>query len=393
MPDLSGLPANAFVPDPLNPMLPVPAEITVTKTTLPPLEEYVAHLEKIWAAVHVTNNGPVLRELEERLRQRLHANHLWFVNNGTTALQLALRAANVTGDVLTTPFSYVATAGAILWEHCTPVFVDIEPRYLTIDPAKLAAALTPRTTAILATHVYGFPCAVEALGDFAREHGLKLIYDAAHTFGCELHGRSLASYGDVSCLSFHATKVFHTIEGGAVVINDDEVLAERVKLMRAFGHVGDDHRSLGINGKNSELHAAMGLCILPRVDAIIAERREQFLRYHELLEDGRLVLPKPPAAGFRHNYAYCPVILPSEQVTHSILAALGASGIRARRYFFPALNQLSYLRDMSRCPVAEDIASRVICLPMSSDVTPAVQHRVADVIHDHLAHQRRVVHL
>jgi dTDP-4-amino-4,6-dideoxygalactose transaminase len=367
--------------------------ITVTKTNLPPLEEYTAYLEKIWAANHVTNNGPMLRELETRLRERLQAPQLWFVNNGTTALQLALKAANVTGEVLTTPFSYVATTGAILWEHCTPVFVDIEPQFLTIDPTKLAAAITPRTTAILATHVYGFPCAVDALAEFAREHGLKLIYDAAHTFGCELNGRPLATYGDVSCLSFHATKVFHSIEGGGVVVNGDELLTERVKLMRAFGQWGDDHRCVGLNGKNSEMHAAMGLCMLPRVEAIITERREQFLRYHELLAGSPLVLPKPPTEGFKHNYAYCPVILPSKAVTTAALESLAAVGIQARRYFFPALNRLSYLTTTNSCPIAEDIAVRVICLPMSSDVTSAVQHRVADILLAAAAHPRLVADL
>jgi len=361
-------------------MRPFSPEITVTKTTLPPLEEYVGYLEKIWAASYVTNNGPLLRELEAKLCQKLKAPHVWFVSNGTTALQLALHASHVKGEVLTTPFSFVATTGAILWERCTPVFVDIEPQYLTIDPSKLAAAITPRTTAILATHVYGFPCAVDALEKFAREHGLKLIYDAAHTFGCELNGRPLASYGDVSCMSFHATKVFHTIEGGAVVINGDEVLAERVKLMRAFGQWGDDHRSEGINGKNSELHAAMGLCNLPRVEASIEWRREQFLRYHELLDSRLLRLPRPPGAGFRHNYCYCPVIFPHESTALTAMAALGDSGIRARRYFYPALNQLGYLSSTTRCPVAEDIAGRVICLPVSPDVTPEIQLRIAGII-------------
>lgn len=380
-------------PQPHTPMRLATPDITVTKTPLPPLDEYVSYLEKIWASAYVTNNGPLLRDLEDKLRERLHAPHLWMVNNGTTALQLALHAANVSGEVLTTPFSFVATTGAVLWENCTPVFVDIEPQYLTIDPTKLAAALTPRTTAILATHVYGFPCAVEALAAFAQEHGLKLIYDAAHTFGCELHGRPLATYGDVSCLSFHATKVFHCIEGGAVVVNGDEVLAERVKLMRAFGQWGEAHRCEGINGKNSELHAAMGHCMLPRVEAIIEERREQFLRYHELLALDRVILPKPPGGDFKHNYAYCPVILPDEATALTVLENLGAARIRARRYFFPALNRLSYLASTSHCPIAEETAARVLCLPMSSDVTPGIQHRIADVIHDAVAHRQLVAHL
>ncbi|WP_415908151.1 DegT/DnrJ/EryC1/StrS family aminotransferase [Oleiharenicola sp. Vm1] len=364
-------------------------EITVTKPALPPLQDYVAYLEQIWASSYVTNNGPLLRQLEGQLRERLQSPHVWFVSNGTIALQIALHAANVDGDVLTTPFSFVATSGALLWERCKPVFVDIEPRYLTIDPKKLEAALTPRTTAILATHVYGFPCAVDELAAFARAHGLKLIYDAAHTFGCELHGKPLVGYGDLSCLSFHATKIFHTIEGGAVVINNDDVLAERVKLMRSFGQWGENFRCEGINGKNSEFHAAMGLCMLPRVDALIAERREQVLLYHELLDSSEAVLPKAPEEGFKHNYAYCPIILPTAAISQAVLDDLAAVGIRARRYFFPPLNRLAYLSDTRDCPIAEDIAGRVLCLPTSTDVIPAVQHRVAGIIHDVLARSRR----
>lgn len=370
-------------------MLPFSPEITVTKPLLPPLQEYVGYLERVWAANYVTNNGPLVRELEDKLKATLGANQLWFVGNGTTALQLALRAANITGDVLTTPFSYVATTDALIWENCTPVFVDIEPRFLTIDPQKLAAAITPRTTAILATHVYGFPCAVDQLAQFARQHSLKLIYDAAHTFGCELNGRSLASYGDVSCLSFHATKVFHTIEGGGVVINGDEVLSERVKLMRAFGQAGDDFRSVGINGKNSEFHAAMGLCMLSRVDQIIASRREQFLYYHELLADGGCVLPTPPGEGFRHNYAYCPLIFANAATTERVLDGLAAIGVRARRYFYPALNLLGFLTESRPCPVAEDIAQRIICLPLSADVTADVQRRIGKVVLECTSNRRK----
>lgn len=370
-----------------------PRVVNVTKTSLPPLEDYVAYLQKIWDANHVTNNGQMLRELEGHLRERLGAQHVWFVNNGTTALQLALHALNVSGDVLTTPFSYVATTGAILWEHCNPIFVDIEPQHLTIDVEKLAAALTPQTTAILATHVFGFPCEVEKLENFAREHGLKLIFDAAHAFGCELNGRPLASYGHLSCMSFHATKVFHTIEGGAVVVNGDEVLAERVKLTRAFGQFGDDHRCVGINAKNSELHAAMGLCNLPRVEKLIANRRDQFLRYHELLDDSGVVLPKPPTAGFKHNYSYCPVILPSETALQSTMHHLESAGVFARRYFYPSLNRLPYLTSTYSCPISEDIAPRIMCLPMSEDVTPVLQRRIATLILESIADLQHVAQL
>jgi len=359
---------------------PPSSPIMVTQSTLPPLDEYVEYLKRIWGSHWLTNNGPLVLELERKLRDYLGCPDLWFVNNGTTALQLSLKALDLHGEIITTPFSYVATTGVVLWENCTPVFVDIRPEDLTIDPAQVEAAITPATTAILATHVYGFPCDVDGLERIARKHGLKIIYDAAHTFGCRLRGRHLASYGDISCLSFHATKVFHTVEGGAVVINGNTALSDRVRLMRAFGHRNDDHFSIGINGKNSEFHAAMGLCNLPVVTATIASRRQQYERYQSVLSSGNLKQPGTRAADFEYNYAYCPVLLPSEAHLRKAVQRLAARNIFPRRYFYPSLNKLPYV-SASICPVSEDAASRILCLPMSHSVNEAEIDAIArDVI-------------
>ena len=304
-------------------------DLKVTRTTLPPLDEYIEYLRRIWDSHWITNNGPLVREFEQRLSDYLCVPQLRYVTNCTTALQISIKALGLRGEIITTPFSYVATTGAILWDNCTPVFADIQPDDLTIDPLKVEAAITPRTCAILATHVYGFPCDVVALESIAQHHGIKIIYDAAHAFGCRLSGKSLAAYGDISCLSFHATKVFHTAEGGAVVVNaEDPALTERVRLMRAFGHHGEDHQCVGINGKNSELHAAMGLCNLPRTSDIIAQRRLQHDTYRKLLEPcHQLALPASKWSTYESNYAYFPVLAPNESIALAIISRLAENNI------------------------------------------------------------------
>jgi dTDP-4-amino-4,6-dideoxygalactose transaminase len=355
------------------------APIMVTRATLPPLDEYVGFLRQIWDKHALTNNGPLVRELEQRLREYLGSPQLWFVNNGTTALLLALKSLNLQGEIITTPFSYVATTGVILWENLSPVFVDVRPTDLTIDPELIEAAITPRTAAILATHVYGFPCDLGAIEAIARRHSLKVIYDAAHSFGCRVNGRHLATYGDVSCLSFHATKIFHTIEGGAVVINGDQALTEQIRLMRSFGHHGDDHRCVGINGKNSEVHAAMGLCNLPRTQEIIGQRRIQYTNYQRLLGERGCFASQPNWKDLEYNYAYCPIMLPDEACVVKTLSALERFGIFPRRYFYPSLNRLPYHKG-APCPVSERAAQTILCLPMSDQVTLAIQEQIVQLL-------------
>lgn len=335
--------------------------INVTRTYLPPLEEYEHYLRGIWERGVVTNNGPLVRELEARLKEYLGVRHLFFATNGTIVLQIALKALGITGEVITTPFSYVATTTSILWENCKPVFADIDENTLGIDPGYLEELITPQTQAILATHVFGNPCETEAIEKIARKHNLKIIYDAAHAFGTAYKGRQLISYGDISTVSFHATKLFHTIEGGAIITNDDEV-AERISLYRSFGHRGDDYFTVGINGKNSEFHAAMGLCMLPRVANIIEERKEIARMYDMLLANTGVQRPQL-AAGTAYNYAYYPVIFASEEQLLRVREALNAKEIFPRRYFYPSLNTLPYITQSNSCPVSENIARRVLCLP------------------------------
>jgi dTDP-4-amino-4,6-dideoxygalactose transaminase len=340
--------------------------IPVTKTYLPPLEEYMEYLRGIWERNQVTNNGPLVVELEEKLKGYLDVKHLFFVSNGTIALQIAIKALGLTGEIITTPFSYVATTSSIVWEGCTPIFVDIDPRTLCIDPDLIELAITPRTSAILATHVYGIPCDVGRIQQIADRHGLKVIYDAAHTFGVRYQGKSLLAHGDIATLSFHATKLFHTVEGGALVTADDE-LAHHIAYMRNFGHKGtEDFWGLGINGKNSELHAAMGLCMLPRMDEIIAARRQVCGWYDELLAGSALQRPYIPK-GTDYNFAYYPVIFQNEGQLLAVIAALKAEDIHPRRYFYPGLNTLPY-GNKAEFPVADHISPRVLCLPLYSQI-------------------------
>lgn len=335
--------------------------ITVTKPFLPPLEEYSRYLNAIWERNWLTNNGPCVQQLEKELKDFLRVKHLLFVNNGTIALQIAIKALAPQGEIITTPFSYVATTNSILWEGCKPVFADIKNTDFNIDPEKIIPLINKHTTAILATHVYGNPCDTEAIEKIAKQYKLKAIYDGAHAFGARYHNRSLLSYGDVSTCSFHATKLFHTIEGGAIITNDDE-LAEKMMLYRQFGHMGDDYFSIGINGKNSELHAAMGLCILPMINGLISDRKKTAERYNTLLKE--LSLQKPQALqGSAYNYGYYPVVFNSEEQLLKVRSFLQVNNINTRRYFFPSLNELPQYKGES-CPVSESVSKRVLALPM-----------------------------
>lgn len=301
--------------------------------------------------------------------------------NGTLALQLSLRALDLDGEVLTSPFSYVATTSALIWEDkCTPVFVDIDPETLNMSPREAKASLTERTCAIVPTHVFGVPCDVESLSEIAETHDLPLLYDGAHAFGTEVHGTSVFQHGDLTAISFHATKLFHTVEGGAIVTNDDE-LADRIDLLRAFGHRGNDHFISGINAKNSELHAAMGLCLLPRLPSFIEHRRDMYQHYKEALEGLPLRFQTIPDYCTHYNASYFPVLLPSESVLETVQSALKARDIYARRYFTPSLNQLPYV-DASRCPHAEDAARRVLCLPFFQEIRPRQIDCVASALRD-----------
>lgn len=352
--------------------------INVTKTFVPPFEEYEAYLKKIWESAQLTNQGNLLKEFEKKTSRYLGVKNFHFVSNGTIALQTALKALEISsGEIITTPFSYVATTSSILWERCKPVFVDIDPKTLTIDPDKIEEAITPKTKAILGVHVFGNPCDVESIEKIAQKHNLKVIYDAAHAFGVRYNGKSVYSFGDISTGSFHATKVFHTIEGGCVVLRDN-LVSDNLELIKKFGHHGDDHKTLGINAKASEFQAAMGLCNLKYITSNIKKRKALSELYDKLL--GKSVERPTLRNGTEHNYAYYPILLQSEKRLLQIVQKLSEANIFPRRYFYPSLNRLPYLEDTQECPVSENVASRILCLPLYPELSEASVRQIANTI-------------
>lgn len=336
--------------------------INVTKPFLPPYEEYTKYLEGIWERNWLTNNGPLVNELEMKLKDYLKLKHLLYLGNGTIAIQIAIKALGLKGDVITTPFSYAATTSSLVWENCKPVFADIDAKSFNIDPNRIEERITPNTTGILATHVYGNPCDVEAIERIARKHNLKVIYDAAHAFGVTYKGRSVFEYGDVSTASFHATKIYHTTEGGAVIATDPELIRE-MALLRNFGHVGfDTFGPAGINGKNSEFHAAMGLAVLNHIDNLLAARKQQAAMYDKAL--ATLKVQKPEILkGAEWNYSYYPIVFETEEQLLESVKELNENYIYPRRYFYPSLSKLDYV-DPQEVPISESLAPRALCLPM-----------------------------
>ena len=352
--------------------------ITVTKSFLPPLEDYLQYLQHIWNSEKITNRGPLVLELEEKLKVYLEVDHMLIMNNGTIPIQIALQLLANRGEVITTPFSYVATTAAIVWENCTPVFVDIHPTRLTIDEKKIESAITDKTTCILATHVFGNPCNVEMIDDIAKKHNIKVIYDAAHCFGVQYKGKSIFSYGDVSTCSFHATKLFHTGEGGAIFCNDPE-LRHQIYYSHNFGHNGpEDFYGLGVNAKISELQAAMGLAVFSHMSEILAARDRVIVQYQKLLLDSGL-LQMELLSNTSWNNSYFPVVFKSERQLLQVMHALNEEQIFPRRYFYPSLNKLNYVAPQLM-PVSEDIASRILCLPLAHDLMDAQVERICAII-------------
>lgn len=352
--------------------------INVTKTFLPPIEEYNQYVADIFKRAWLTNNGPILNELELRLKDYLGIDHMLFITNGTIAIQMAIKALNLKGDIITTPFSYVATTSSIVWENCNPIFVDIDEDDYNIDPSLIEAAITPNTTAILATHVYGNACKIDAIKQIADKHNLKVIYDAAHCFGTKYKGKTVFGYGDISTTSFHATKLFHTIEGGAVFTQDAELL-RKMSLLRNFGHTSPvTFEGVGVNAKNSEFHAAMGLCNMKYIDEVVKKRKEQWLYYKEKLKGLKVKFLKiNPDCEF--NYSYFPIVFKSEQDLLKSVETLNNHYVYPRRYFYPSLSTLDYVNGES-CPKAEEIAKRVICLPLYHDLTHEEQDMICRVL-------------
>lgn len=356
--------------------------INVTKTFFPPLEEYNEQLKRVWKNEWLTNRGELVVELEEKLKDYLAVSNILIMNNGTIPIQIALKILGNQGEIITTPFSYVATTSTIIWENCTPVFVDIHPDFLTIDETKIEQAITPKTTALLATHVFGNPCNIEAIEKIAQKHNLKVIYDAAHAFGVEYNGKSIFNFGDVSTCSFHATKLFHTGEGGALFCSD-ETLRHKMYYSHNFGHNGQlDFHGLGINGKISELQAAMGLAVFPHMDKIIENRKNVTDNYLGNLDFSKLKSIKI-RENTKWNYSYFPVIFASEEKLLQVQKALNTKQIFPRRYFYPSLNTISFV-DGKTMPVSESIASRILCLPMYSGLEKVDVNRIIKLINQTL---------
>ena len=352
--------------------------IPVTKPFLPPIAEYESYIHSIWQRQWLTNNGPLVNELELSLKAYLNIKHLLYVTNGTIAIQLAIKALALKGEIITTPFSYVATTSTIVWENCKPVFVDIDKWSLNINPELIEAAITPDTCAILATHCFGNACEIDKIQAIADKYRLKVIYDAAHCFGTTYKERSVFEYGDISTTSFHATKLYHTIEGGAVFTQQPEIL-KRMAYMRNFGHDGpESFVGLGINGKNSEFHAAMGLCNLKYISDILASRKQQSLCYDNAI--GKLNVLKPSIQqNSAFNYAYYPIIFDSEIEAIDAKRALEQKKIYPRRYFFPSLSSLPYV-DSNETPVADSISKRILCLPLYYELSKEEQDMIARIL-------------
>lgn len=348
-----------------------PNPIFVTQPALPPLEEFIPYLESIWRNKILTNVGPFHQELEKALCDYLGVKHISLFTNGTIALVTALQALRISGEVITTPYSFVATAHSLLWNGIKPVFVDIDPRTLNLDPRKIEAAITPHTTAILPVHVYGHPCDVDAIQKIADRYNLKVIYDAAHAFGVHCPRGSLLNYGDLSVLSFHATKVFNTFEGGAIVCADEQ-MKERIDHLKNFGFVDEvTVVAPGINGKMSEVNAAFGLLQLKHVDSAIANRKEIDASYRKQLKGLKGIRCLGGAGEYVANYAYFPILVEEEYpVSRDVLfQRLRDETVFARRYFYPLISDFPMYKDLpsaihDNLPVAAETADKIICLPI-----------------------------
>ena len=338
----------------------------VTKSFLPELTSYTKYLERIWNTSHLTNDGPLLLELEAKLAEFLEVENFFFVSNGTIALQLAIKSLGLKGDIITTPFSYCATSNSIIWENCEPIFADISTESLTVESESIKSKITKDTQAILTTHVYGNAGDLEGQVNLAQEFGIPLIFDGAHAFGVKYKGRSIFNYGDISTCSFHATKLFHTGEGGAIFCKDTE-LREKLYYSHNFGHNGPlDFHGVGINGKITELQAAMGLSVLPYMTEII-EGRKKVIEFYDAHLDFTKISKIKIRENTNWNNSYYPVLFHTEAALLEAQNRLNAAQIFPRRYFYPSLNTINYVKSTSM-PVSESVASRILCLPLAYDL-------------------------
>lgn len=362
--------------------------ITVTSPLLPSLEEFMPYLQDIWDRKWLTNNGHYHKELEKALCEYLKVPYISLFTNGTLPLMCALQALRITGEVITTPYSFVATTHSLWWNGIKPVFVDIDPVTGNIDPDKIEAAITPRTTAIMPVHVYGNPCDTQRIQEIADKYGLKVIYDAAHAFGVEMNGESVLNAGDMSTLSFHATKVYNTIEGGALICHDEKT-KQRIDYLKNFGFAGETTViAPGINGKIDEVRAAYGLLNLKQVDAAIEVRHQVAVRYREALRDVKGIRVMEDIPGVRHNYAYFPIFIDAEEygmTRDELYFKMKEQDVLGRRYFYPLISEFSTYRGLDSArpenlPIAHRLADSVICLPMYHNLTDNDVERILELI-------------
>ena len=352
--------------------------IHVSKIYFPDKQKFLKYVEKIYESGWLTNNGPLVQELEKRLGEHLGVKNLLCVSNGTMALQLAYKLLDLKGEVITTPFSFVATTSSIKWEGLDPVFSDIDVESYNLDPKKIEGAITEKTTAIVPCHVFGNACDIEEIDKVAKKNNLKVIYDASHAFDVKYKDESILSFGDVSAISFHATKFFHTIEGAALVIKDD-VLYEKAKIMRNFGIESEDSvKTLGINAKMNEFEAAMGLCVLDEIDIFLVQRQESYAYYAEHLKD--YVQMQSMNKDASQSYSYFSIVFRSEEEMKEVRAALIENDIFPRQYFYPSLDTLSYVELRQIMTNSRDIASRILVIPMHSGVEPTVTKTIIETL-------------
>jgi dTDP-4-amino-4,6-dideoxygalactose transaminase len=363
-------------------------QITVTKPFIPPLEEFQPYLEQIWKNGQLTNNGPFHQQLEKELAEYLGVKYISLFSNGTLALVTALQALKITGEVITTPYSFVASTHSLWWNNIKPIFVDIEPDFCNLDPEMIEAAITPQTTAILPVHVYGNPCNVQRIKEIADTYGLKVIYDACHTFGVTINNEPVLNFGDLSVMSFHATKVYNTFEGGAIVCHDEN-MKKRIDFLKNFGYAGETTVvAPGINAKMNEVQAAMGLLQLKHIDQNIEKRRQITLRYRELLANVPGIRFMDDIPNVKHCYPYFPVFIDEAQYGTSrddLYEKLKTHNIFGRRYFYPLISQFPTYRGLEsalpgKLPIAESITEKVICLPLYPDLDFEMIPIIADLI-------------
>lgn len=362
-------------------------QITVTSPLLPSLEEFNEMLQQIWESKWITNNGTFHKQLEKELAEYLRVPYISLFTNGTLPLITALQALRITGEVITTPYSFVATTHSLWWNGIKPVFVDVDPSNCGIDPAKIEAAITPKTTAIMPVHCYGKPCDTKAIQEIADKYGLKVIYDAAHAFGVEVDGESILNTGDMSTLSFHATKVYNTIEGGALVVHDEQT-KKRIDYLKNFGFANETTVvAPGINSKMDEIRAAYGILNIRQVDAAIEARRKVANRYREALRhvDGITFFDDIP--GVRHNYSYFPIFINADKfgkTRDELYFEMKEAGVLGRRYFYPLISEFPTYRGLpsatrENLPIAYKLADTVLCLPMHHDLTDEDIYRVLTI--------------